>query len=101
MKKIIFLGGMVIIGALVVLNATNTSEVINQITATTTVEVLPEWAEDEDAVEAAQAVIRRKELEVELSNLEAGFASTTAQYNAAKAVYLSEKERIEKELGTY
>lgn len=34
-------------------------------------EVTPEWAQDEDAVKAAQAVIRKKELESELTSLDA------------------------------
>ena len=36
-----------------------------------TVEVHPDWAQDEDAVKAAQAVIRKKELETELKSLDA------------------------------
>lgn len=35
------------------------------------VEVHPDWATDEDAVKAAQAVIRKKELEAELTSLDA------------------------------
>jgi hypothetical protein len=33
-------------------------------------EVKPDWAQDEDAVKAAQAVIRKKELEAELASLD-------------------------------
>lgn len=53
-------------------------------------EVTPEWASDEDAVQAAQDVIRRKELEAELAGLE--------EENAAIEARMTE---IEKELGTY
>lgn len=35
------------------------------------VEKVPDWAQDEDAVKAAQAVIRKKELEAELTSLDA------------------------------
>lgn len=61
----------------------------------------PEWATDAEAVEAAQAVIRRKELERELMDLKNSWASTTAVYEREKDTYLSKKEEIEKELGTY
>ena len=65
------------------------------------VEVSPEWATDTEAVEAAQAVIHRKQLEAELSALEASFEATTATYEGEKSAYKDNKERIEKELGTY
>jgi len=52
------------------------------------VEVSPDWATDEDAVKAAQDVIRRKELEAEQAQLEALLASTTKRIEA-----------IEQELG--
>lgn len=35
----------------------------------TVVETLPDWANDEDAIKAAQDVLRRKELEAELETL--------------------------------
>jgi len=54
------------------------------------VEVTPEWAKDEEAVKAAQAVIRRKELEAELATL-------TTEIEARE----TRVTEIEKELGTY
>lgn len=48
------------------------------------------WMLDEDAVKAAQDVIKKKELEAELSSLKAVQASTTEKIKA-----------LEKELGTY
>lgn len=54
------------------------------------VEVTPEWAKDEEAVKAAQAVIRRKELEAELAVL-------TSEIEARE----TRVTEIEKELGTY
>ena len=62
----------------------------NERVATTTVEVVPDWAEDPDAVEAAQAVIRRKELETELSTV-------NEEINTLE----TRREALEKELGTY
>jgi len=56
----------------------------------TEVEVTPEWATDEEALEAAQAVIRRKALEAELNVLQADI----------EALETRETE-IEKELGVY
>ena len=55
-----------------------------------TVEVTPDWAEDEDAVKAAQDVIQRKAWEAELTTVKASIAD------------LEEKEtELEKNLGTY
>ena len=54
------------------------------------VEVTPEWAEDAEAVEAAQAVIRRKELEAELELLNSEISTRQERVT-----------EIEKELGTY
>jgi len=52
--------------------------------------VHPEWATDEDAVKAAQDVIRRKELEAELATLESEVKERETRIT-----------EIEKELGTY
>jgi hypothetical protein len=48
------------------------------------------WMTDEDAIKAAQAVIRKKELEAELAGLKAEHASTSNRI-----------KEVEKELGTY
>lgn len=53
-------------------------------------EVHPEWATDKDAVEAAQAVIRKKELEAQEADL-VGQISTLQE----------ELDEVRKELGTY
>jgi len=67
------------------------TEVYNAPTATTTVEVVePEWATDEDAKAAAEAVIKRKQLEKRQSELEAQIGELQ-----------SELDGVEKELGTY
>lgn len=62
----------------------NTVEVIKN------VEVTPEWATDEDAVKAAKAVIRKKELEVQIAGLDEEIAKLQEQRKTAS-----------KELGTY
>lgn len=54
------------------------------------VEVTPDWASDEDAVKAAQDVIRKKELQAELEVLTSEVAEREARIT-----------EIEKELGTY
>ena len=64
-------------------------------------EVHPEWATDEEALQAAKDVIRRKELEAELESLEANFAATTATYEAERAEYVERKTQLEKDLGSY
>ena len=58
--------------------------------ATTTEPVLPDWAQDEDAVVAAQAVIRKKELQAELESLQ-----------VEKQALEERIEEIERELGTF
>lgn len=62
-------------------------EVINQEVVK---EVTPDWASDEDAVKAAQDVIRRKELEAELNTVQSEIEALRARETA-----------LEKELGTY
>ena len=54
------------------------------------IEVQPEWATDEDAVKAAQDVIRKKELEKESIELKAQIEELQAK-----------KIIVDKELGTY
>ena len=54
------------------------------------VEVKPEWATDEDAVKAAQDVIRKKELKAEQEKLKNEIDERKARIT-----------EIEKELGTY
>lgn len=74
----------------VALNNSNKITAENKIIEERMVEVQPEWAEDPDAVEAAQAVIRKKELEAELENLNAEVAEREARI-----------EEIEKELNIF
>lgn len=62
------------------------------------VEVIPEWMTDEDAVKAAEAVMQQKKLQAELAELEASFASSTAEFEALKDTYTEEKIRLQKEL---
>ncbi len=69
--------------------------------ATTTVEVHPDWATDEEAVEAAQAVVRRKELEVDEVRLEDEIATLRTQFEAELAVVDAELKDVQLELGTY
>ncbi len=64
-------------------------ERIENLEVETPVEV-PKWQTDEEAVKAAQDVIRKKELQAELAVLKDAQASTTAKI-----------KEVEKELGTY
>lgn len=57
--------------------------------------------QDEDACNAANDVIRKKELEAELNALESNFAALTATYEADKVDYLAKKIELEKALGVY
>jgi hypothetical protein len=90
MKTITIALGLVIVMGVLVSNTYGTKTEVIQQRATTTIEVMPEWAEDEDAVKAAQDVIRRKELEAEKAELEAIIASTSNRI-----------DEIDKELGVY
>lgn len=68
----------------------NTAEVTRIETEEVIKEVQPEWATDEDAVKAAQDVVRRKELQAELNTVE-------SEIDALKA----RQTELTKELGTY
>jgi len=101
MKTFIISLGIVIVMSVALELQNNSVEVIKTDTEVIEKEVHPDWATDKEAVEAAQAVIRRKELEAELNALESNFEALTATYEADKASYKAEKERLEKDLGTY
>jgi len=90
------LGGMTLIGYL-----NEPIEAVNVKPTTVIEEVHPEWATDADAVSAAEAVVLRKAQEAELEALEASFASSTAVYEAERADFLENKERLEKLIGGY
>ena len=69
----------------------STTEYISEVKTETIVEeVHPEWATDEDAVKAAQDVIRKKELEAEEARLVGEISAKQEELDA-----------IRKELGTY
>jgi len=71
-------------------------------TATSTPEVqLPEWASDTEAVEAAQAVMRKKVLTEEVNVLEGDIEALTATYEAQLNELNEQKVEKEKELKTY
>lgn len=91
--------GLTVLGG-ILFNLDSTAEYVKE-TVTETVEVHPDWATDTEAVEAAQAVIRKKALVAELNALEANFEATEAQYEADKATYLEKKEGLEKEIGSF
>lgn len=67
----------------------------------TQVEVTPDWASDEEAVQAAQAVIRRKELEEQQNVLEGEISALKAQYESDLAAKQEELDSVLKELGVY
>lgn len=93
--------------ALVVLGGLLTNIGKQEYTATKTeivetqVEVIPDWASDEEAVEAAQAVIRRKALEEQQNALEGEISALKAQYESDLAAKQVELDNVLKELGTY
>ena len=66
------------------------SVVAENATVETIIDQTPDWAKDEDAVKAAQDVLRKKELEARLEVLNLEIKERQA-----------EAATIEKELGTY
>lgn len=71
-----------------------------EITATSKPE-LPVWASDEDAVVAAQEVIRRKDLQAELEALGVEKLDLDTEYETASQALEDRIEDIERELGTF
>lgn len=74
MKTFITIMGIVIVMAVLVANRdtilNGTEYVYESTEVIKEVEVTPDWAQDADAVQAAKDVIRKKELEAELSALD-------------------------------
>jgi hypothetical protein len=101
MKFIIVAMGLVAVMGVAVTYIPSVTEVNKIETEEVIKEILPEWGSDEEAVEAAKAVIQRKAWESELEALEASFGSSTATYEAEKEVYLEQKKELEKSLGLY
>lgn len=95
MKKIAIVGAIVVVVTAAVIKSGfsfgNVTEVMKEVqTVTETVEVHPDWAEDPDAVKAAQDVIRKKELQAQEAQL--------VEEISAKQ---DELDAIRKELGSY
>lgn len=61
----------------------------------------PDWAIDEDAVKAAQDVLRRKELESELESLKAEKTAEIERHDQEFDRINAEIEKREKELGLF
>ena len=95
------LGFVIVMGVAVFSQLGNTTEVTKIEKEEIVKEVTPDWATDEDAIKAAQDVIRKKELEAELSGLESDNEVLKATYETKKALNDMRIEEIEKELGTY
>lgn len=82
--------GLVVTIMYIVVNLPQDNIVYERKEVEVTKEVTPDWASDEEAVKAAQAVIRKKELQAELSTVNEEIKAKQAK-----------KTEIEKELGTY
>ena len=98
---IMALGLVIVMGVAVFSQLGNTTEVMKVEKEEIVKEVTPDWATDEDAIKAAQDVIRKKELEAELKALEGDNEVLKATYEVEKALNDMRIEEIEKELGTY
>jgi hypothetical protein len=74
------------IGGWVIWNESNVTEfIIERHVEEKVVEVLPEWASNEQAVKAAQDVIRKQELEATLKSLESEKAIIDARIAEVRA----------------
>jgi hypothetical protein len=80
---------VIVMGVAVQMRGTDTVYV-KENTVEVKAELKEAWETDEDAIKAAQAVIRKKELQAELTGLKEVQASTTERIKT-----------LEKELGTY
>lgn len=105
MKKIPgWLVGMLVVlgvGAFVSLSQSGTSVVYenNDEPANEPVVETPAWMQDEDAIAAAEAVVKRKELEAENARLDAEVKALTETYNTEVERLEARQLEIEKELG--
>lgn len=103
--KYILAGVVIAVGIAVIFNLEQDSTVINERLEPETLEVVTpvveKWMTDEEAIQAAKDVVRKKELEAELIQLKDGWSAATAEYENQKKEYLLKKETLEKELGTY
>jgi len=79
--------GAIVMGVTVLTLVPSVTEVKQN---TVEVEVTPNWADDEDAVRAAQEVIQRKEWEIELNAVQSEIEALRVR-----------EEQLEKDLGTY
>ena len=59
----------------------------------------PAWMQDQDAIAAAEAVVKRKELEAENARLDAEVKALTETYNTEVERLEARQLEIEKELG--
>ena len=65
------------------------------------IEELPAWQTDEEAVKAAQAVIDRKNNEALLASVQEQLDLLEKTYKEERTVLLEKETEIEKELGLY
>jgi len=79
----------------------NKEEYVAGTIETVTEVLLPEWASDTEAVEAAQAVMRKKELTEDINVLEGDIEALRATYEAELTELETKKVEKEKELKTY
>lgn len=103
MKTIILLGlGAIVIGFGAYATITgNVGEVMKPDVIEVTTEVSPDWATDEEAVQAAQAVIRKKELQAKEADIKARREALKAEYEASDSQLASELEEVRSELSFY
>jgi hypothetical protein len=67
--KLTILAGLIVVGIILAGQFGSVVSVENERIVEVEKEVTPEWASDEDAIKAAQAVIRKKELQAEEERL--------------------------------
>lgn len=96
---------ILLVGGIIAFVYVEKGELISYERGASTVEVIEEpkeaWMTDEEAVKAAQDVIKRKQLKTELTILDTTFDSLTAKYEEDVKNYKAKKIELEKELGTY
>lgn len=98
---IAFLGGVLACGLVAYNFGFFENEVVYNNEEQVVIDNTPEWAVDEEAKAAAEAVVKRKELEQKLEEKQSEASQLTETYQESKAVVDAEIEELEKELGTY
>jgi len=101
MRIIIAFLGMLMIAGIVLSIGSNTTVTNVQPDVDVKEVEQPDWMSDEEAVEAAKAVIERKEWEANKLRLESNIEALQVKYEADMEAMQLELDNVDKQLGVY